>query len=46
MVRKTQLREATGGFAHEIKRPLVSISLPAQLALQDLQDLEKKGNRD
>jgi signal transduction histidine kinase len=37
------LREATGGFVHEIKRPLSNISLPAQLALQDLQAV-RQGN--
>jgi signal transduction histidine kinase len=31
------LREATSGFAHEIKRPLSKISLPAQLAIQDIE---------
>jgi signal transduction histidine kinase len=31
------LREATSGFVHEIKRPLANISIPAQLALQDVQ---------
>lgn len=30
------LREATGRFVHEIKRPLANISMPAQLALMDL----------
>ena len=34
------LREATSSFVHEIKRPLVNISLPAQLALSDLDRLE------
>jgi len=34
------LREATGSFVHEIKRPLVNISMPAQLALSDLGRLE------
>jgi signal transduction histidine kinase len=33
------LREATSGFAHEIKRPLAKISLPAELALRDVEDL-------
>jgi len=30
------LREATSSFAHEIKRPLAKMSLPAQLALSDI----------
>jgi len=30
------LQEAAGGFAHEMKRPLSKISLPAELALLDL----------
>jgi signal transduction histidine kinase len=33
---QTILREATGRFIHEIKRPLANISMPAQLALMDL----------
>jgi signal transduction histidine kinase len=32
------LREATGDFVHEIKRPLANISVPAQLALRDLEE--------
>jgi len=31
------LQEAAGGFAHEMKRPLSKISLPAELALMDLE---------
>jgi signal transduction histidine kinase len=31
------LQEAAGGFAHEMKRPLSKISLPAEMALLDLQ---------
>jgi signal transduction histidine kinase len=31
------LREATSDFVHEIKRPLTNISMPAQLALKDLE---------
>jgi len=38
------LRETTGRFTHEIKRPLVNISMPAQLALADLNDLERTAN--
>lgn len=36
------LREATSSFVHEIKRPLVNISMPAQLALSDLDRLESE----
>jgi len=36
------LREATSSFVHEIKHPLVNISLPAQLALSDLDRLESE----
>ena len=36
------LQEAAGGYAHEMKRPLSKISLPAELALMDL-DRVKKG---
>jgi signal transduction histidine kinase len=35
------LREATGTFVHEIKRPLANISMPAQLALHDAQLLQR-----
>jgi signal transduction histidine kinase len=31
------LQEAAGGFAHEMKRPLAKMSLPAELALVDLE---------
>jgi two-component system, NtrC family, sensor kinase len=31
------LREATSDFVHEMKRPLANISMPAQLALMDLE---------
>jgi len=34
---QNMLREATGRFVHEIKRPLANISMPAQLALMDLE---------
>jgi signal transduction histidine kinase len=33
------LREITGGFVHEIKRPLSHIALPAELALGAIDDL-------
>lgn len=36
------LREATGRFVHEIKRPLANISLPAQLVLADLEAVAKQ----
>ena len=32
------LREATSGFAHEMKRPLTAIALPAELGLNDIAD--------
>jgi signal transduction histidine kinase len=32
------LQEATSLFVHELKRPLMGISLPAQLALKDLEE--------
>lgn len=35
------LREATGRFVHEIKRPLAKMSLPAQLALSEVDRLER-----
>ena len=34
------LQEAAGGFAHEMKRPLAKISLPAQLILSDLRSIK------
>jgi len=34
------LREATSHFVHEIKRPLVNISMPVQLSLQDVNELD------
>jgi signal transduction histidine kinase len=37
---KDLLRETAGNFAHEIKRPLAKISLPAELMLSDLQDVK------
>jgi signal transduction histidine kinase len=39
--RTEMLGEIAGGFAHEIKTPLANISLPAELSLMDLIDLEK-----
>jgi len=38
------LREATGRFVHEIKRPLVKMSLPAQLALAEVDQLAHNEN--
>src|SRR5262249_44379476 len=35
------LQEAAGGFAHEMKRPLSKISMPAQLLLMDLERIER-----
>ena len=43
--RTEMLGEIAGGFAHEIKTPLANISLPAELSLMDLLDVEK-GKRD
>jgi signal transduction histidine kinase len=34
------LREITGGFVHEIKRPLSHIALPAEMALNALHDIQ------
>jgi len=34
------LREAAGGFAHEMKHPLSKISLPAELSMNDLLDVK------
>jgi len=39
------LKEATGHFVHEVRRPLAHMTLPAQLARQDLETLRMvKGN--
>ncbi len=38
--RTEMLGEIAGGFAHEIKTPLANISLPAEMSLLDLADLE------
>ena len=35
------LREATGTFVHEMKRPLANISMPAQLVLADIHRLQQ-----
>lgn len=35
------LREATSGFVHEIKRPLANITIPAELALMDMDVIQK-----
>jgi signal transduction histidine kinase len=35
------LQEAAGGFAHEMKRPLTKISMPAQLLLMELERVER-----
>ena len=39
--RTEMLGEIAGGFAHEIKTPLTNISLPAELSIMDLVDVEK-----
>ncbi len=39
--RTEMLGEIAGGFAHEIKTPLANISLPAELSIMDLTDVEK-----
>jgi len=39
------LGEIAGGFAHEIKTPLANISLPAELSIMDLIDVEKGKRR-
>jgi signal transduction histidine kinase len=39
--RTEMLGEIAGGFAHEIKTPLANISLPAELSMMDLTDLEQ-----
>jgi signal transduction histidine kinase len=38
--RTEMLGEIAGGFAHEIKTPLANISLPAEMTIMDLEDLE------
>jgi len=43
---QTLLREATSTFVHEIKRPLMHITLPAELALADLAQLRANGTSD
>jgi signal transduction histidine kinase len=40
------LRESTGRFIHEIKRPLAKISMPVQLALGDLEQLSSSADKD
>jgi len=39
--RTEMLGEIAGGFAHELKTPLANISLPAELSLMDIADIEK-----
>ena len=39
--RTEMLGEIAGGFAHEIKTPLANISLPAELSMMDLRDVEQ-----
>ncbi len=39
--RTEMLGEIAGGFAHEIKTPLANISLPAELSIMDIIDLEQ-----
>ncbi len=39
--RTEMLGEIAGGFAHEIKTPLANISLPAELSIMDIEDVEK-----
>jgi signal transduction histidine kinase len=36
-------REIAAGFSHELKSPLAGLSMQAQMALLELEDLEKKG---
>ena len=43
--RTEMLGEIAGGFAHEIKTPLTNISLPAELSMMDLLDVEKGRKR-
>jgi len=39
--RTEMLGEIAGGFAHEIKTPLANISLPAELSIMDILDIEQ-----
>jgi signal transduction histidine kinase len=39
--RTEMLGEIAGGFAHEMKTPLANITLPAELSLMELNDVEK-----
>jgi signal transduction histidine kinase len=39
--RTEMLGEIAGGFAHEIKTPLANISLPAELSIMDILDVEQ-----
>ncbi len=39
--RTEMLGEIAGGFAHELKTPLANISLPAELSILDISDIEK-----
>ena len=39
--RTEMLGEIAGGFAHEIKTPLANISLPAELSIMDIVDIEQ-----
>jgi signal transduction histidine kinase len=43
--RTEMLGEIAGGFAHEIKTPLANISLPAELSIMDIDDVEKGQKR-
>jgi len=43
--RTEMLGEISGSFAHEIKTPLTNISLPAELSMMDLIDVEKGQKR-
>jgi signal transduction histidine kinase len=37
------LQELTSGFVHELKRPLAHISMPAELAIQNVNDILERG---
>ncbi|MFA5976522.1 MAG: HAMP domain-containing sensor histidine kinase [Elusimicrobiota bacterium] len=43
--RTEMLSEIAGGFAHEIKTPLANISLPAEMCLLDLHEVEQGKRR-